>query len=369
MLEPAVIDGNAEIDGGSAEEIRQELQAETVDRRGHGTAAADAPAETGEGDADGAGNAAASSGAGKKRKPADRIGALTGNWRAEQRRALALERERDDLRQELEAARKGERAPAEERRAAAPETRFGGVALTEEKYPSYAERLQKDPNLELEDYSDQRSDWRAAKAQEATAYESANQERSQTFEAQATAFAERMAGTIEADPKFYDSIDPMLLETPAASIFPANHKARRAFYPIIVDWIQKSEAPAEMLAWLSADGSKNLQRLKTLQPGEAYRAFLRQELSIRPDAAGTGSASAQRDEPDDDEGGEEPPARRSRTSETGSVSRAAAPVRPVRGSAQQAVETDPSDDDTDDEFYRKENAKQLAAYRKARNRT
>lgn len=366
MLE-TVADGNVEIDGGTAAEIRQELAQEVVEPTGHGKPAPEKPA--GEAAAAGDGADGAAGAPGKKKKPLQaRIDEITAERYAADRRAAKAEAEAAELRAKLEGRRttgdagdvRADRAAGGEEDAASSAP-FLGVSLRAKVFPSYAEMLATNPELNQEDYFDARADWRHARqdGQARQARESVAQ--SQEFEATSAAFRERMAPALEADPKFYEKIDPILVDTPARSSLPAGHPDRFKFANYIADLCMRSEHPLEMMQWLSADGSKELRRLGTLNPEKVLREFLKKELSIRPVDADTGSSTAQ---PDDDEAEEVP----ARPVSTASRSEAAPPVRPVRGSSQStAVEVDGNDDDDDDTFYRKEHAKQqkqLAARRR-----
>jgi hypothetical protein len=364
-------EGSVTVDSnvGSAADLQAEHAAETpriADRRGRLTdlkapeakpvveaadadEAAEETAEVPAADASEAGKTL-----GKKKKSLQaRIDEISGQaYRSAQERdearatATRLQNELDELR--------GTRRPATKDQPAAKIV--GGVALDAKAFPKYAQWLETAPATanDLEDWVEARDTWKEARADERRAAETATRQAATSstdaFKPIADAFHERMAPALKAEPEFYKQILPELMTTHAASALPPGAKV--GFLNFIVDQAFQSEAPKDVLLWLSKPDT--LRRLATLKPDAIIREFAKIDASHRPaNDDATGPLAEGHDGDDDDE--DPAPVRRgsapARSVET-ATSLASAPVKPVRGSSQQSADREPGDDASDDEWLR-----------------
>lgn len=352
-------DGSVEVDSntGSSDELQQELASEVavVEADGRRTSKPAEAALTVDDDGSGDGAAAAApaerrapGAKGKRQSIQARIDEITGEKYATARERDAAVKERDTLRAELEALKAGgassERpAKVEQPAAAAAPAKVGGVDVAAAKFPKYAEWLQAGNDGELEDWVDARDAWKEARTTQANAVEAERREHSRQFTATASTFNERMAPVLEADPEFYERIDPRLTETPAMSALPKGTKPTLGNF--LVEQVLRSEFPKALMEHLSE--KKVIQRLVTLQPGDIIREIAKFELSLGGAAArSTGPAARATDDDEDEES--------SPAAAAPLTSRAHPPAKPVRGSSHEhsSPDEEPGEDASDDDWYR-----------------
>lgn len=353
---PTATDGSVEVDSntGTAEDLRAELATEKPNGKGGTEADTPLPAvartgdRTGDGGEPGEGDegepeagrtseSRASEGeAGadgkKKRTPHKRIDTLTA-------RNTALARELEESKAELARLKNGGREPVVEK---PPAKKVAGVPIDAAAFPKYAEWVKNAPveKSDIEDWIEARDEWKegkAAEVRETREREETRVKQSAEFTKTITAYTDRMAEVLEAEPDFYDRVDPRLLDTHALSALPPGQKG--GFGNYLVERIITSEHPKDLLLWLSDEAT--IQRLVTLQPDLVSREITKFELSIRP-AAANGSAARERS-------GEEPPRRPAVPQ-----SQAFEPVRPVRSTSQsfRSADEEPGDDASDDDWLR-----------------
>lgn len=380
-----VTEGNVTVDSntGTADDLQREMQVEVVkpkrDARAGAVSVPAADVKTAQvldddGDADG--NVADASAAGKalaKKKGSyqARIDDLTAAHYTTKGQLDAANAEIARLRALSEgkpAKEEAEAKPGKAKPAAAVPT-LHGVPLDAEKFPRYADYLTTHPEAEQEDWYDARDEWKEAKgklasdAAAAAKHESAaDTAHKAAFAKTADDFAKRMKPRLEKDPDFYDRIDPRLTETPAASALKPGQKVTIGSF--IVQQVITSQVSDLLMERLSADKSKELQRLATLKPEAIIRAIAKMEIELG--ATDDDSGPSEEESDDDAEDGEEREERTDLPARRGSSrgkSDAEPPIKPVRGSSNQPPEREASDADDDDTWYRKEKA---AAARKRR---
>jgi hypothetical protein len=357
-------DGAVTVDSntGSTDDLQQELASEVsvVEADGRRSSKAAEPtltvddAEAGGGAAPVESREAAPAGKGKRQSIQARIDAITAEKYTTARERDAAVKERDTLREELAALKAGKadgkvepaageagKAAAETTQPVPKETKVGGVDVNAAKFPKYAEWLQQGNDGELEDWVDARDAWKDARAAATAAIESERREQSTRFTAVAATFNERMAPVLEADPKFYERIDPRLTDTPAMSALPKGTKPTLANF--LVEQVIKSEHPKELMEHLS--DKTVVQRIATLQPGDIIRELTKFELTLGGATERKSGPVAGASDDDDDE---------VVAAAASSISRAHPPAKPVRGSSHEHVSPDdePGEDASDDEWYR-----------------
>jgi hypothetical protein len=236
----------------------------------------------------------------------------------------------------------------------------GGVQLGAEKFPKYSAWLEAGNDGDLEDWVEARESWGKTKDARVAADDRQLQEHSQRFTKTAATFTERMAPVLEAEPDFYERIDPRLIETPAASALPPGVKP--TFGNFLVEQVVVSAHPKALLEHLS--DKKVIQRLVTLQPDEIIRELTRFELTLGdPAATRTGPAGRATDDGDDDGEGDDSDG--DAAAAATATSRAHPPAKPVRGSSHEhsSPDDEPGDDASDDEWFRWEQRRATKAGR------
>lgn len=251
-----------------------------------------------------------------------------------------------------EAERKAEDA---ERRARELETRTKPEAKTEPKaaapdrFATLAEYVADNPDASLEDWIEARDTWKDQRREAAQREQQDTQRADQTFTAKATAFRERWTAAPEdvrakLDPalfgvKPYSTLTKADKEIIRAIPDPAERDAV-AFRCFLADhWIESEHAIA-LLEHLS--DPEQFQRLATLPPNQVIRALAKLE-------AGFGAATP----------AEPAPKPKARTSQ------AAPPITPL-GSSPHVPDDGPLDEDDDETWRKKEEARVLRQRRSGR---
>lgn len=391
-------DGSVEVDSntGTAEDLQAELATEVAvtEADGRRSSKPAVPAlglddEEAAGDDEAAGKPAApvvgkaaaaakpgdKTAAGKKKSIQARIDDLTRERYTTVRERDAAYAERDTLRAELETLKAGKPAdkpadgkpavaavvkPAQARPAAWAGEKVAGVALGTAKFPKYGAWLEIEGNDgELEDWIEARDGWLKAKDARVAADVQEVAQHSERFTKTAATFNERMAPVLEAEPDFYDKIDPRLTETPAASALPKG--VNPTFGNFLVEQVVVSAHPKELLVHLS--DQKVVRRLMTLQPDQIVREIMKFELGIGDPAARRASGPA--GQAPDDEDDEDADASGSEAAAATVTSRAHPPAKPVRGSSHEhsSPDAEPGDDASDDEWFRWEQRRTTKAAR------
>lgn len=383
-------DGSFEVDSntGSADDLQKELGSEVAvteadGRRGSKPAEGEAeeieegedaggapkPGEAAAAEKPAAGKAPAGAAGKKKQSLQARIDDITRERYTTQRERDAAFAERDALRTELAALKAGKPADkpgADGRPAAVPGggkrapawsgEKVGGVELGAERFPKYGAWLEMAGNDgELEDWIEARDGWVKAKDSRVAGDAIELSQHSQRFTKTAATFLERMAPTVQADPAFYDKIDPRLTETPAASALPRG--VAPTFGNFLVEQVVVSPHPKELLEHLS--DQKVVRRLMTLQPDAIIREIMKFELTLGEPAASrsgpAGRATGEEEEGDDDPDSE--------AAAANLTSRAQPPAKPVRGSSHEhsSPDEEPGENASDDDWYRWEKRRQTKA--------
>lgn len=190
-----------------------------------------------------------------------------------------------DLRAEV-ARLKAERAPAPpaepKAQPASPQTA---------KYPTYAEALQKNPDLTHEDYLDARWTWNTQQAEFArqrATFEKADLDRQVAI---STSASERYAAAVKADPTFEASLDPALMAIPTRELVIANKQ------PILPEndfatALLESEVMPQLLRHISATPAV-MEKVRKLDSRAAVlRYFGQLEAKFLPDPDAPAAAPA-----------------------------------------------------------------------------
>lgn len=264
-----------------------------------------------------------------RKDPQARIAQQTWDQRESERRADAAERDRDRLKAQLDEARR-------------PKTEPVVTAPAGDKFPDYATHLQTHPEATLEQWLDARDDWRDAKQTERVQ----TQQLEQAFTTQAQTFSATYAKAVDADPDLAQRIDQHLLTVRPFSKLTAEDKQILrglppkdrdvvAFRCFLADqWIDSDHA-VQVLEYLS--DPTTFQRLATLPPTAVVRDLAKYEAGLSAASSTTGSAPT--------------PPQKAKSATT-------PPIQPV-GSSPHVPDDAPSDTDSDDEWLRKENAREL----------
>lgn len=148
-------------------------------------------------------------------------------------------------------------------------------------------------------------------------------------------FSERYQAILTKDPDFASKVDARLLNTPRAGVLADPSKA--TFGNFLVEQVFQSEQPDALLLHLSDPAV--VQRLATLPPVQVIRELAKVELGAASPAGPALKVPA--------------------------ISHAKPPIKPV-GSSPQVTSDEPSEEDSDDEWLRKENARLLRQRRASR---
>lgn len=248
--------------------------------------------------------------------PQARIDQAIARQKDAERRAEAAERRAAEL-----AAGKPVEKPAE-KAVAAPKA---------EKFQTFEAYLGANPEASLEDYMEARDEWKDARKAAVAQEREQSEAQTRGLESQVKTFNDRLQKELGDDPdereSFLEAVEPKLLEASPMSALPKGSTPTISNF--LAEQILISDHPKALLLHLS--DPKVVQRLATLHPNAVIRELAKFELSLGAAPAGP----VVKDKP---------------------VSKATAPIVPVKGSSHVA-DAEPGDDASDDEWYRHQQAK------------